>query len=153
MVDLRGFEPLTSSMPWRRAPSYATGPFDLVPGSVIDIHSLYAITGVPASIRHLTVPGTIDVSHLLLSGEFCPALQPCTNRLLSAKGGRTTPVHRLLYEFGRGKPALRTIPHAFAICKAVKQYSDGGDEGARTPDLDSAIVALSQLSYIPWYGR
>ncbi len=32
MVDLRGFEPLTSSMPWRRAPSYATGPFDLVPG-------------------------------------------------------------------------------------------------------------------------
>ncbi len=24
-----------------------------------------------------------------------------------------------------------------------------GDEGARTPDLDSAIVALSQLSYIP----
>jgi hypothetical protein len=25
----------------------------------------------------------------------------------------------------------------------------GGDEGARTPDLDSAIVALSQLSYIP----
>ncbi len=26
----------------------------------------------------------------------------------------------------------------------------GGDEGARTPDLDSAIVALSQLSYIPW---
>jgi hypothetical protein len=59
---------------------------------------LYAITGVPASIRHLTVPGTMNVSHLLLSGEFCPALQPCTNRLLSAKGGRTTPVHRLLYE-------------------------------------------------------
>ncbi len=25
----------------------------------------------------------------------------------------------------------------------------GGDEGDRTPDLDSAIVALSQLSYIP----
>jgi hypothetical protein len=25
----------------------------------------------------------------------------------------------------------------------------GGDEGARTPDLDSAIVALFQLSYIP----
>ncbi len=30
---------------------------------------------------------------------------------------------------------------------------DGGDEGARTPDLDSAIVALSQLSYIPVRGR
>jgi hypothetical protein len=25
----------------------------------------------------------------------------------------------------------------------------GGDEGARTPDLDSAIVALSRLSYVP----
>ncbi len=29
----------------------------------------------------------------------------------------------------------------------------GGDEGARTPDLDSAIVALSQLSYIPGQAR
>ena len=112
----------------------------------------------------------MNVSHLLLSGEFGPAPQPRTNRLLSAKGGRTTPVHRLLYEYGRDTstlrtralsvwyvrddtPALRTIPHVFAICKEVKQYSDGGDEGARTPDLDSAIVALSQLSYIPWYGR
>jgi hypothetical protein len=28
----------------------------------------------------------------------------------------------------------------------------GGDEGARTPDLDSAIVALSQLSYVPMGG-
>ncbi len=28
----------------------------------------------------------------------------------------------------------------------------GGDEGARTPGLDSAIVALFQLSYIPWAG-
>ncbi len=28
-----------------------------------------------------------------------------------------------------------------------------GDEGARTPDLDSAIVALSQLSYIPRQPR
>ena len=29
----------------------------------------------------------------------------------------------------------------------------GGDEGARTPDLDSAIVALSHLSYIPWQAK
>ncbi len=29
----------------------------------------------------------------------------------------------------------------------------GGDEGDRTPDLDSAIVALSQLSYVPELGR
>ena len=26
MVDLEGFEPSTSSMPWRRAPNCATGP-------------------------------------------------------------------------------------------------------------------------------
>jgi hypothetical protein len=31
-----------------------------------------------------------------------------------------------------------------------KEQLSGGDEGARTPDLDSAIVALSQLSYVPW---
>ncbi len=28
-------------------------------------------------------------------------------------------------------------------------YSNGGDGGIRTPDLYSAIVALSQLSYVP----
>ena len=28
MVDLKGFEPLTSSMPWKRAPNCATGPRD-----------------------------------------------------------------------------------------------------------------------------
>jgi hypothetical protein len=27
-VDLVGFEPTTSSMPWKRAPNCATGPFD-----------------------------------------------------------------------------------------------------------------------------
>jgi hypothetical protein len=44
-----------------------------------------------------------------------------------------------------------TIPYWFAICKASGRIVPvlGGDEGARTPDLDSAIVALSQLSYIP----
>ena len=26
LVDLNGFEPLTSSMPWKRAPNCATGP-------------------------------------------------------------------------------------------------------------------------------
>ena len=55
MVDLRGFEPLTSSMPWRRAPSYATGPWMLVISwrvLSVDVLSLYAVTGVPASVRH-----------------------------------------------------------------------------------------------------
>src|SRR5215471_4145481 len=60
LVDLRGFEPLTSSMPWRRAPSYATGPYMLLSswrGLSGDLHSLYAITGVPASVRQPEVPG------------------------------------------------------------------------------------------------
>jgi hypothetical protein len=30
MVDLDGFEPSTSSMPWKRAPNCATGPRDKV---------------------------------------------------------------------------------------------------------------------------
>src|SRR5271166_3286454 len=30
MVDLVGIEPTTSSMPWKRAPSCATGPLDLL---------------------------------------------------------------------------------------------------------------------------
>ena len=30
MVDLEGFEPSTSSMPWRRAPNCATGPRSIV---------------------------------------------------------------------------------------------------------------------------
>ena len=53
MVDLRGFEPLTSSMPWRRSPSCATGP-DVVRNeneNEFDIHSFYAITGVPKSAK------------------------------------------------------------------------------------------------------
>jgi hypothetical protein len=30
-------------------------------------------------------------------------------------------------------------------------WRNGGDEGARTPDLGVANAALSQLSYIPTY--
>src|SRR5258707_5801401 len=38
LVDLKGFEPLTSSMPWKRAPNCATGPFVQV-GLPTDYHS------------------------------------------------------------------------------------------------------------------
>jgi hypothetical protein len=39
LVDLKGFEPLTSSMPWKRAPNCATGPrgmifFDHITGAL-----------------------------------------------------------------------------------------------------------------------
>ncbi len=32
-------------------------------------------------------------------------------------------------------------------------FLKGGDEGDRTPDLHNAIVALSQLSYVPFLVR
>ena len=35
------------------------------------------------------------------------------------------------------------------VATTAKSVRLSGDEGDRTPDLDSAIVALSQLSYIP----
>ena len=35
MVDLVGFEPTTSSMPWKRAPNCATGPLTATLASVI----------------------------------------------------------------------------------------------------------------------
>jgi hypothetical protein len=34
VVDLKGFEPLTSSMPWKRAPNCATGPRKVTPSSI-----------------------------------------------------------------------------------------------------------------------
>src|SRR5579859_6745736 len=52
LVDLRGFEPLTSSMPWRRSPSCATGPGKARVCAVFDLLSLYAITGVPTSAQY-----------------------------------------------------------------------------------------------------
>ncbi len=35
------------------------------------------------------------------------------------------------------------------ISKLRRQNIHGGDEGDRTPDLNAASVALSQLSYVP----
>src|SRR5579864_6106518 len=76
----------------------------------------------------------------------------------------------LLLLVAKGLIVPNTIPCCFAICKAIQARAtarvartihewspgrpvrSGGDEGARTPDLDSAIVALSQLSYIPRQG-
>jgi hypothetical protein len=53
LVDLRGFEPLTSSMPWRRSPSCATGPCEDPWPTNESINSFYALTGVPTSARLL----------------------------------------------------------------------------------------------------
>ncbi len=51
--------------------------------------------------------------------------------------------------------AQQRCQDAFQVPQAARLQGivHGGDEGARTPDLDSAIVALSQLSYIPRQAR
>jgi hypothetical protein len=84
-VDLRGLEPLTSSMPWRRSPNCATGPCTLVQYlthtlkdgihecSQLSIYSsLYAITGIPTSAQRLEVL----LAHLLFS-QRDPFYQIC----------------------------------------------------------------------------
>ena len=40
------------------------------------------------------------------------------------------------------------VSQTFGITRVTRR--DGGDEGDRTPDLNAASVALSQLSYVPW---
>src|ERR1035438_10262065 len=58
LVDLDGFEPSTSSMPWKRAPNCATGP-RWIPGSKLDqpqadldgfIHPFHVLPGEPADL-------------------------------------------------------------------------------------------------------
>ena len=39
------------------------------------------------------------------------------------------------------------VSQTFGIIRFTRR--DGGDEGDRTPDLNAASVALSQLSYVP----
>jgi hypothetical protein len=42
------------------------------------------------------------------------------------------------------------ISEVNSLMREFKRLNQGGDEGARTPDLRIANAALSQLSYIPW---
>ena len=55
-------------------------------------------------------------------------------------------------QFSRYKGSLLegtvTCSQCFLVVRFTLLY-DGGDKGARTPDLLNAIQALSQLSYIP----
>ncbi len=134
-VDLRGLEPLTSSMPWMRSSSCATGPCMC---SELCTHSTRyrAYRQALKAWSDLPLPACSD---LLLTGEFSQLFQPCTNRLLSVEFWLTTPAHCILFLY-----------YTITLCDLqCIMTSTGGDEGARTPDLDSAIVALFQLSYIP----
>src|SRR5687767_2250742 len=47
--------------------------------------------------------------------------------------------------FGHGKASILAMEASSCL--------EGGDGGTRTPDLYSAIVALSQLSYVPSAGE
>ena len=50
LVDLEGLEPSTSSMPWKRAPSCATGPLGIAEASAILTRSR-AAAALPAASR------------------------------------------------------------------------------------------------------
>ena len=131
------------------------------------MHSLYAIPGVPKSARYY--PGTIEhiyttvLSYLEESNFTLIAHRRVRSNWLVALHHPATlcvRVDLLLLLTAFVSSCAYTISQAFAICKAcmngvkiplvgTQAQKLGGDEGARTPDLDSAIVALSQLSYIP----
>src|SRR5437588_11081352 len=72
MVDLRGLEPLTSSMPWMRSSSCATGPCLSVPGEYLRLKLIIRYNG--RSGKYYTFQRyqctQKEASHLLLTGEF-----------------------------------------------------------------------------------
>ena len=63
-MDLNGFEPLTSSMPWKRAPNCATGPLCLTKSTTADI--AFALVFCPYA-RLLNSYAGVAVRQLLLA--------------------------------------------------------------------------------------
>ncbi len=138
----------TGDRPWGRPVSFggAEGTRTLDPHNAIVVLSQLsyspevcsdlsiAITGEPGADY-----GPNGLSPALLPGEFglVRARRPQCRAFTipdSLSGGPTTPV-RSIYLLG---------------CQSVARVARlGGAEGIRTPDLYSAIVALSQLSYSP----
>jgi hypothetical protein len=124
----------------------------------LELYSLYAITGVPASTKmfvgtqeffnqrvHIQPQGRdwIPSSHLLLTGEFSLIVAASHQPATLCRERPTTPAHRFV---------CGSNYYTINICDLQGLILAGalnGDEGDRTPDLNSAIVALSQLSYIP----
>ena len=81
LVDLRGFEPLTFSMPLRRAPNCATGPYNI--GVALLRAGICSTERLPtraARYRRPSGNGYI-ISPSLLTGEFSHGCKPRTNRL------------------------------------------------------------------------
>ena len=54
-----------------------------------------------------------------------------------------------LYQKTCTRNKIQEIKEASDTNKLQRIYLIGGDEGDRTPDLNAASVALSQLSYVP----
>ncbi len=148
-------------MPWRRSPSCATGPDVVRNENELDIHSLYAITGAPKSAQALCryswiaprvpaktftplAPRRVRPTMCSLAPPGCSLSRALPDLLLLifASVLIALPIYHIDLRFAR-----HFRLHNRKVMVSMKH---GGDEGARTPDLDSAIVALSQLSYIPW---
>ena len=54
MVDRTGFEPVTSSMPWRRATNYANGPVQVPKLPDIELVPIQTLSNIKASLRRKT---------------------------------------------------------------------------------------------------
>jgi hypothetical protein len=81
--------------------------------------------------------------------NFHPFLTAESRKRVVARS-RVLPNSSCQYREHRDKE--RTISEACAeIWTEHKRKKNGGDEGARTPDLSIANAALSQLSYIPTF--
>jgi hypothetical protein len=126
-VELRGFEPLTFSMPLRRAPSCATAPRSLSAlGLANGRHPAATTTRAMPHVSPLRLPGEFG----LLALPEAPCQAPTVSCARLSAG---------MAYYSRSWP-LSYLPAS-------------GGRGIRTPDLISAIDALSRLSYAPRHDR
>jgi hypothetical protein len=77
MVDLVGIEPTTSSMPWKRAPSCATGPLAGTPLSLFRRETLFILADLAALVnahrtRHVAMRKAVGEIGTIQKPHFFP---------------------------------------------------------------------------------
>jgi hypothetical protein len=127
-VELRGFEPLTFSMPLRRAPNCATAPRSR-PDRALTAHSS-------------------PITEAIRDGQ--PAFAATAPERVRSFACRLTPPRLAVRATYYSRSPLQISTGRSHVRAQIVQ--DGGDEGTRTPDFRDANAALSQLSYIPVFG-
>jgi hypothetical protein len=74
LVDLIGIEPMTSSMPWKRAPSCATGPLDPFSGRG-GFPSMFAGTNTSLTVSNNQRASTRAAGGVMVRSGCWPNLQ------------------------------------------------------------------------------